>query len=130
MHDNPTTQPGPWPPIPPAYGGPTPPPQQQQWQPMGREYLPPHQPSPAMAMMYDNHEFLPPRPVPNPNHYPPQVYHAAAYRGVSKERKQTSHTFHLLMTLFTCGLWALCVWAPLTIWHAMGPRRKNVTRYR
>lgn len=99
------------PPVPPAYGGPEAP---QQWRPMQREYLPPHQ------------------PFANTNYYPqpPTQYQAAPYRGVNKQRKDTNHTFHLLMTLFTCGMWAVFVWLPLTVWHSMGPRRKNVTRYR
>lgn len=42
---------------------------------------------------------------------------------------RTSHTFHLLMTVFTCGLWGLFVWFPLTVLHKMS-RRKVVTRYR
>lgn len=51
------------------------------------------------------------------------------YRAVTKERKDTSHTFHLLMTLLTCGFWGLLVWLPITMWHSMGPRRKVVTKH-
>lgn len=47
---------------------------------------------------------------------------------VSKQRKSTSHTFHLVMTLLTCGMWALFVWLPITVWHKLGPRRRMVTR--
>lgn len=53
--------------------------------------------------------------------YPPR-------RIVTKQRQETSHTFHLIMTLLTCGLWAVCVWGPITIWHAIGPRKRSVTR--
>jgi hypothetical protein len=52
------------------------------------------------------------------------------YRSVRKERKQTSHTFHLLMTIITAGMWGLFVWFPLTLWHKMGPKKRVVTRYR
>ena len=47
---------------------------------------------------------------------------------VSKTRKDTSHLFHLIMTILTCGLWGLFVWLPITVWHKTGPRRKTVTR--
>ena len=49
---------------------------------------------------------------------------------VTKVRKQTSHTFHLIMTICTAGMWGLLVWWPLTMWHKMGPKKKVVTRYR
>ena len=49
-------------------------------------------------------------------------------RHVTKQRKNTSHTFHLIMTIFTAGVWAAFVWLPLTIWHSMGPRKKVVTK--
>lgn len=51
-------------------------------------------------------------------------------RAVTKQRKSTSHTFHLIATICTGGAWGLFVWAPLTLWHRYGPRRKVVTRYR
>lgn len=51
-------------------------------------------------------------------------------KAVTKSRKSTSHGFHLFMSIITCGIWALCVWWPLTMWHKMGPRRKTVTHYR
>jgi hypothetical protein len=47
---------------------------------------------------------------------------------VTRYRKSTSHTFHLLMTLITCGLW-LPVWAIVSMWHAFGPRDKAVTQH-
>jgi hypothetical protein len=51
-------------------------------------------------------------------------------RYVSKQRQSTSHTFHLIMTLLTCGLWGLLVWLPIIVWHKLGPRRRTVTRER
>lgn len=49
---------------------------------------------------------------------------------VSKTRKKTSHTFHLLMTCCTCGVWAVLVWPWVILWNNFGPRRRTVTRYR
>jgi hypothetical protein len=51
------------------------------------------------------------------------------YRAVTKQRKDTSHLFHLIMTVLTGGLWGLLVWLPITVWHKTGPRRKVVTHY-
>ncbi|MBP2340741.1 hypothetical protein JOF41_006919 [Saccharothrix coeruleofusca] len=58
---------------------------------------------------------------PYPPPYPPQGYPAAPpqqfvqvnVNGL-RGRIQTNHTFHLIMTLVTCGLW-LFVWIPMTI---------------
>ncbi len=60
------------------------------------------------------------------------TYHHAQQpsRSVTKVRKRTSHTFHLIMSICTCGVWALLVWFPLAMWHRYGPRRREVTRYR
>lgn len=49
---------------------------------------------------------------------------------MQKVRKQSSHTFHLLMTIITFGMWGLFVWLPLVCWHKFGPRKKVVTHYR
>lgn len=61
----------------------------------------------------------PSAPGPDPRH--PQY-------SVSKSRKKTSHTFHLLMCLFTCGLWVF-VWMAMAAWNAWGPRKKTTTYY-
>lgn len=50
-------------------------------------------------------------------------------RGVTKTRRETNHTFHLLMTVLTCSLWAFVVWLPMILWHKLGPKKKVVTRY-
>jgi hypothetical protein len=50
-------------------------------------------------------------------------------KAVHKERKRTSHLLHLVLAICTGGMWAFFVWAPLTLWHKFGPRRKWVTRY-
>jgi hypothetical protein len=41
--------------------------------------------------------------------------------------KQTSHTFHLLATLCTCGVWAFCVW---WWWAPMQAMQNNQKRAR
>jgi hypothetical protein len=48
---------------------------------------------------------------------------------LSYTRKETNHTFHLLMTLLTCGMWAIFVWGPITIYNAMR-KDKTVTKFR
>lgn len=53
-----------------------------------------------------------------------------ARKAVTKQRKQTSHTFHLIMTIITVGIWGVLVWLPITLWHKVGPRKKIVTRYK
>jgi hypothetical protein len=50
-------------------------------------------------------------------------------RAVTRSRKDTSHTFHLIMTVLTAGMWGLVVWFPLTVWHRIGPREKSTTYY-
>jgi len=61
---------------------------------------------------------------------PPQGYYPPPGKAVTKVRKDTSHTFHLIMTICTFGMWGLFVWWPLTMWHKIGPKKKVVTRYR
>jgi hypothetical protein len=51
-------------------------------------------------------------------------------RAVVKSRKKTSHTFHLVMTLLTGGLWAIFVWIPIQIINKWGPRDRSVVRYK
>lgn len=41
-------------------------------------------------------------------------------------RKQTSHAFHLLMCVFTFGMW-IPVWFFLIIWHHIGPKSKSTS---
>lgn len=50
-------------------------------------------------------------------------------RMVTYQPVRTSHTFHLIMSLLTCGLWAVFVWLPMTVLNSMS-RRKVVTRIR
>lgn len=94
---------------------------------------------------------LPPDPYSDPNHplygqkphlygdpykvpyqqyppYAPGFPQQFPQKTVWKERKQTSHTFHLLMSVLTCGLWALFVWGPMAAWNAWGPKHKRTQR--
>lgn len=50
-------------------------------------------------------------------------------RMVTKSPKRTSHTFHLIMTVLTFGIWGLVVWLPLTILHKF-QHEKSVTNIR
>lgn len=50
-------------------------------------------------------------------------------RMVSKAPKRTSHTFHLIMTIITAGVWGVVVWLPLTILHKF-QHEKTVTKVR
>jgi hypothetical protein len=52
----------------------------------------------------------------------------APRKAVTWQPNHTSHTFHLLMTLFTCGLW-LPVWIVVSIINGV-TKRRVVTRYR
>lgn len=59
----------------------------------------------------------------------PLVPVAHPARSVSRVPVRTSHTFHLIMSFLTLGLWAVFVWLPITIINRMSSRRV-VTRYR
>ena len=48
-------------------------------------------------------------------------------RMVTYSRNRTSHMFHLMMTVFTGGLWAVLVWGPMILWNRFGPRSRSVT---
>ncbi len=50
-------------------------------------------------------------------------------RMVTKSKRHTSHTFHLIMTILTAGLWGLFVWLPMIILNGM-VREKSTTRVR
>lgn len=101
-------------------------------------YLPP--PSPQQP-----NPDIPPHQMAPPPEYPPveQYYATPGYTAVppsgdpewptgavTRQRKKTSHTFHLLMTFFTCSLWAIFVWIPMILWHRFGPKEKITTTYR
>lgn len=51
-------------------------------------------------------------------------------KSITRQRKQTSHTTHLILTILTGGLWGIFVWFPLTVWHKAGPKQKIVTRFK
>lgn len=50
-------------------------------------------------------------------------------KAVTYTPRRTSHTFHLIMTLLTGGLWGLFVWLPMTLLNKAS-RERTVTRYR
>lgn len=61
---------------------------------------------------------------------PPQVVvQAGPGRSVTKTKKSTSHTFHLIMTIITGGIWGVFVWLPIVIWHSIGPKAKSTTKH-
>lgn len=49
-------------------------------------------------------------------------------RAVTSVPVQTSHTFHLILTLVTCGLWAP-VWAVVAVLNSLS-KKKQTTTYR
>jgi hypothetical protein len=65
------------------------------------------------------------RPIARPRSVTP----APPRKSVTYSPARTSHTFHLLMTLLTCGLWAVFVWLPISIINSLR-RDKSVTHFR
>jgi hypothetical protein len=59
----------------------------------------------------------------------PYAAAAPVHTSVTRVKTPMSPTFHLLMTLFTGGLWLLFL-VPYMIIHAMSPGRKVKTTYR
>lgn len=55
---------------------------------------------------------------------PPRIHKA-----ITKQPVKTSHGFHLVMSILTCGLWAVFVWLPMTIINSLSHKRV-VTTYR
>lgn len=84
----------------------------QQWGPQAR---PRQSPPPAMLRQ----PFGQPAPMQQP-----VMQHG---RMVTTAPRRTSHAFHLLMTIFTCGLWGF-VWLAMIIINSMNKER-HVTRY-
>ncbi|WP_433355595.1 hypothetical protein ACQP25_17155 [Microtetraspora malaysiensis] len=73
------------------------------------------------------------QPYPPQQQYPVQPYQQQQPRprkSVTKHRGLSagSHTFHLIATICTCGLWGLFVWLPMWIFR-MFVRRKQVTKH-
>lgn len=63
--------------------------------------------------------------------YPPPNYPQQPHpqQSVTKYRKRTNHSFHLLVCWCTCWMWFpvwMCVWA----WNAWGPKAKAHTQHR
>lgn len=51
-------------------------------------------------------------------------------RMVTKDRRETRHGLHLLLTLCTFGVWAVTGWPIAWAWNRFGPRRVTTTNYR
>jgi hypothetical protein len=66
-----------------------------------------------------------------------QVYGAQGWRIENRsdfqatiaKGKEHSHTLHLLLTIFTLGLWGLFVWLPLSIFGGMKRRMITIDEY-
>ncbi|MBX6382468.1 MAG: hypothetical protein IRZ07_05760 [Microbispora sp.] len=96
---------------------------------MGQPPYPPNQPYGHPRQPY--YQQQPPyqgQPYQQPMPYPPQQ--PMPRKSVTKHRglSAKSHMFHLLATVFTCGLWGLFVWLPLWIFRLF-VRRKQVTKH-
>lgn len=64
-----------------------------------------------------------------PQQQPQQPHHQTGPRPQYSRLEtpvETNHTFHLIATIFTCGLWAF-VWVP--VWAINKNRRRTVTSY-
>ncbi len=55
--------------------------------------------------------------------------HPNGHKIVNKQRKDTRHGLHLILSIVTLGMW-VPVWFLVGLWNALGPRRKSVTRVR
>ena len=60
---------------------------------------------------------------------PQQVMYAGPSVSVTRQKEPMSHTAHLLLTVFTCGLW-LPFWIGAKILHDLDRGRKVKTTYR
>jgi len=57
------------------------------------------------------------------------VVQAGPSRAVTKSRRKTNHTFHLIASVCTCGLWAVTGW-PIAILINRFSKDKETTVYR
>lgn len=48
---------------------------------------------------------------------------------VTRYRKDTAHTFHLIMTLVTMGMWLILIYGPLLIWRSLFKKKQVTTTY-
>lgn len=88
---------------------------------MGQPPYPPNQPYGHPQQPYQGQH----PPFHGQPPYPP-----GPRKSVTKQRglSAMSHTFHLVLTICTCGVWGLFVWLPVWIFR-MVIRRKQVTRH-
>lgn len=74
-----------------------------------------------------------PRPYAGPmatNWTPATGYPPAPRMQITKDRRETRHGLHLVLSILTCGMWAVTGWPIAWAWNRFGPRRKTVTHYR
>ncbi|MCG5220281.1 hypothetical protein [Streptosporangium sp. KLBMP 9127] len=72
---------------------------------------------------------------PNQPPYPGQPYGQMPKKvtAVSKRRGLggLSHTAHLMLTIFTCGMWGIFVWLPWWLFRMVKPKKTKTTyRYK
>ncbi|GAA3720978.1 hypothetical protein GCM10022224_103500 [Nonomuraea antimicrobica] len=69
------------------------------------------------------------RKSPPPPYGPPP--HPRKVTAVSKQRGLSgmSHATHLMLTIFTCGMWGLLVWLPWWMFRMIFRRKKRTTYY-
>jgi uncharacterized Tic20 family protein len=48
---------------------------------------------------------------------------------VTRYRKDTAHTFHIIMSFVTMGGWFLLIYGPLLIWRSIFKRKEVTTTY-
>lgn len=47
-----------------------------------------------------------------------------------RERRDTRHGLHLILTVMTCGMWSLIGWPVAWAWNKFGPRKRTTIRTR
>jgi hypothetical protein len=47
---------------------------------------------------------------------------------VIRDRRETRHGLHFILTVCTCGGWALVGWPVAWLWNKVGPKRKTTVR--
>lgn len=67
---------------------------------------------------------------PHYQQYYQQPMNPYPHRSVEEQRGLggLANTTHLLLTLFTCSLWAF-IWIPWAVWRELVPRKKTTRHY-
>ncbi|GGM45111.1 hypothetical protein GCM10012275_15220 [Longimycelium tulufanense] len=63
--------------------------------------------------------------------YQQQPQHPAPQPRVTivKRRKDTAHTFHIIMTILTCGVWFVFIYAPLLVVRSIFKKKEKHIHY-